>query len=98
MIVFIINIPYLAVLDLEGQSPVARDMQAPDAFALAGQLVSPPERKGPQRFRVFHILQQCHHCAELVHSVRRQALGAVLQVKPLEAFMDEVPYFQSPLL
>jgi hypothetical protein len=77
VVIFTIYIPYLAVLDLERQAPVARDVQAPDALALAGELVSLPERKDPQRFRVFHILQKSEHCAEFVHSVGRLALASV---------------------
>jgi hypothetical protein len=37
VIVFIIIIPYLAVLDLERQAPVPRDVKAPDALALASE-------------------------------------------------------------
>ena len=36
VIVFIINIPYLAVLDLERQALVPRDVQASDALAIVG--------------------------------------------------------------
>jgi hypothetical protein len=98
VVIFIIYIRYLAVLDLEHQAPVARDVQAPDALALPGELGSLPERKDPQRFRVFHILQKSEHCAEFVHSVGRQALASVLQIKSFEALMDEASYYQPPSL
>ena len=33
------------------------------------------------------------HCAELIHSVRRQAFNAVLYKELLQALVDEVPYY-----
>jgi hypothetical protein len=84
VVIFIIYIPYLAVLDLERQAPVARDVQAPDALALAGELVSLPERKDPQRFRVFHILQKVNIARNL-----STALGGW----PLP--LSEASYYQS---
>jgi hypothetical protein len=39
MVVFIIDIPYLVVPNLKRQPPVARDVQAPNALALAGELM-----------------------------------------------------------
>jgi hypothetical protein len=40
VIVFIVNVQYLAVLDLERQAPVASDVQAPDPFTISGKLSS----------------------------------------------------------
>src|ERR1035437_9389243 len=101
VIIFIIDIRYLAVPDLECQAPVARDVQAPHSLAVPGKLVGFPQWESTQFFRVLHVLQEGQHCAELVHGIRRQAFSAVLQVEPFQALMDEIPYFHwsycSPL-
>jgi hypothetical protein len=91
-VVLIINVEDLAVPDLERQPPVARDVQAPNPFASPAGPVSFPLWEGTQSFRIPHVLEEGQHCAELVHSIRLKAFGAVLQVELFQAFMDEVPY------
>src|ERR1022692_4160664 len=101
MIVFIIDIQYLAVLDLERKAPVAGDVEAPDSLAVSGELVGFPQWEGTQFFRIRHVLQESQHCAELVHGIGRQTFRAVLQVELLQALVDEAPdrhpFYRSPL-
>ena len=92
MIVLIVDIQYLAVLDLERQAPVARDVETPDSLSVSGELVGSPQWESTQLFRVLHVLQESQHCAELVHGIWRQAFGVVLQVQPFQALVDKVPY------
>ena len=95
MIVLIVDIQYLAVLDLERQAPVARDVETPDSLSVSGELVGSPQWESTQLFRVLHVLQESQHCAEFVHGIGRQTLRAVLQVELSQAFMDESPYLHS---
>src|ERR1035437_1283745 len=96
VIIFIIDIQYLAVPDLERQAPVTRDVQAPHSLAVPGKLVGFPWWESTQFFWILHVLQEGQHCAELVHGIWRQTFSDVLQVEPFQAPMDEVPY--SPWL
>ena len=41
----------------------------------------------------FYIVEVRQHFAQLIHAIGRHALGLVLFVEQLEAFMDEIPYF-----
>src|SRR5450759_1878454 len=95
VIVFIVDIQYFAVLDLERQPPVARDVETPDSLAVSGELVGFPQWESTQFFRVMHVLQKSQHCAELVHDIGRQTFRAVLQVEPSQALVDEAPYLHS---
>ena len=95
VIVFIVDIQYLAVLNLERQAPVARDVETPDSLAVSGELVGFPQRESTQFLRVLHVLQKSQHCAQLVHGIGRQTLRAVLQVELSQALMDEAPYLHS---
>src|ERR1035437_2866324 len=95
VIVFIVDIQYLAVLDLERQAPVARDVETPDSLAVPGEPVGFPQWESTQLFRVLHVLQESRHCTELVHGIGRQTFRAVLQVELSQALMDEALYLHS---
>src|ERR1039457_2314414 len=97
VIVFIVDIQYLAVLDPERQAPVARDVETPDSLAVSGALMGFPQGENAQFFRILHVLQESQHGAELVHGIGRQAFHAVLQVELLQALMDEAPDLHSLL-
>jgi hypothetical protein len=100
MVVFIIHVPYLAILDLKRQTPVARNMQAPDSFAIPGELVGPPQWGKARSFSGSSCMS-CRNVSmarSLVHGVRRQAPWPVLQIEHSESFVGEGPYFHSFIL
>ena len=90
MIIFIVHVPYLAVLDLKRQTPVARNVQAPDSFAIPGELVGPLQWESAKPFSILHVLQERQHCPELIHGVRRQAFRIVIQVEDLKPLWKNV--------
>lgn len=92
MVVLKIQLDDLFVLDPERQPPVARDVQAPGALAIARQNMRLPQGKAAQLLRVFHRIEEREHLAELVHGVRAEALRGILLVQPAQAFMDNTPY------
>ncbi len=71
MVVFKVDIRNFAFIDLESQPPISSDVKTPDAFSIAGKLVSLPLREDAQYFRVLHILQEGQHCPELPDGIRR---------------------------
>src|ERR1035437_3198244 len=95
VIVFIVDIQYLAVLHPERQAPVARDVETPDSLAVSGELVGLPQWESTQFFRVLHVLQESQHGAQLVRGIGRQTFRAVLQVELSQTLMAEARYLHS---
>jgi hypothetical protein len=51
------------------QTPIAGDIQAPSAFAIAGEHVRLPRVKRPQFLCVSHVVEEGEHVAQLVHGI-----------------------------
>jgi hypothetical protein len=81
MVVLEVQVHDFFVLDPECHPPVAGDMQAPGALAVAGQNVGLPPAKGAQPLRGLHRVEERQHLAKLGHGVRAQALRGVLLVQ-----------------
>ncbi len=82
MVVFEIHVVDFVVLDTKGKPLVPRHMQAPCAFAAAGQYMRLPRRERTKFFHVLHVLQERKHLAEPVHGLRRKTFPDVFCVKP----------------
>ncbi len=82
MIILKVQAAYFAffLIDPEGEPPVARDVQAPDAFPVAAQGMGLPDRNGVQLVLVFHVIQEGQHFTKFVHGIDRQPFGAVLDI------------------
>lgn len=97
MVVLIIDIVNLSVFDPEGEPPVPRDVQAPDAFPVARKLMSFPGRERPESFGIPHVLQVGQHGAQLIGGVGGQSACVVFEKEPLQTLVNEVPDFQLSL-
>lgn len=95
MIIFQIYVADFAGLriDTKRQTPVAGDIKAPSAFAIAGEQVRLPRVKRPQFLWVSHVVEEGEHFAQLVHGIGRYASGAVFRVEVFETLMNKVAYF-----
>ena len=95
MIIFQIHAVDFAGLrvDAKRQTPVSGDVEAPCAFAVAGQHVHCPRGKSPQFLWVFHVVEEGEHLTQLVRRIGRDPFGAVFRVEPLETLMNKVAYF-----
>lgn len=92
MVVLKVQVTDFVFFDAEGQPPVRRDVQTPDAPAVADQPVGFPHRDRSQFVFAFHVLQEAQHHTELVHGRGRHALRAVFRVKAFDALVNDVPY------
>src|SRR2546421_11947939 len=52
-----------------------------------------PCRERTQFLDIFHVIEKRQHLAELVHGIGWNAFRVIFCVEPLQALMDEVPYF-----
>jgi hypothetical protein len=73
-------------------------MQAPNSLAIPCEMVGFPQWQCAKLFRILHVLEVGQHYAKLIHDLRRQPFGAVLQIELSQALVDEVPYFHLTTL
>ena len=92
VVILTINVDNLLAVNAEGEPPVACDLEAPGPLAVAGQLMSLPDRDCTQLIGSLHILQESQHLAELVQRRRWNPFGVVPKERATDALMDDVPY------
>lgn len=95
VVVFEIDVGNLIVGDAEREPPVARDVETPDALAIAGQLVGLPGGNRPELGGRRDVLQEGQHLAKLVSRSRRNRLGIIVQKQAADASVADVPNRQG---
>ena len=94
MVVLKVQVTDFVFFDAQRQPPVRRDVQAPDAPAVASQPVGLPHRDRSQFVFAFHVLQEGEHHTELIHGRGRYALRAVFREQAFDALVNDVPYLR----
>jgi hypothetical protein len=93
VVVFIVQVDDFDVcpVDPECQPPIFDDEQAPNTFAVTGQLMRFPAWNDPKLAFVFHVLQKGDDAAELLDNGWLDARSIVMLNEPSQAFVENVP-------
>src|SRR5215813_412871 len=84
MIVLKVDLADHRTCDSESQPMIARDREAPCAFAVALERVKPPSRKRRQLTDILGFLDGGQHCAKLCRMLPRNTAHLITSPEPLQ--------------
>ena len=85
-------------VDAKGKAAIGSDAQAPRSFAISRQCMNLPRWQRTQFFRIVYLIQKSKLFAELIYSLRRNALRIVFLVELFQTLVDETLYFHLIVL
>ncbi len=81
-----------SAVDVERQSQIASDAQAPNALSIAAQRVGFPRGQRTQFRGTLHVVEKGQHLAKFVDRIGGNPFPRVIGVKRLETFMEKASY------
>jgi hypothetical protein len=85
MVILIIQVKDFSfgLVDFERDPPITGDGEAPDSFAVAGELVGVPARYVAELSGIFHLLQESQNIPDLLHDRGAKPEASLFSMKRL---------------